>query len=571
MRFLFVHAWRGFSLAEWYLREALSAHRSIPVEVRSLDLPPDGVPPTDCLERTVTAWRPDLVGFSCHYWSRDAFLEAAARVKHLEPQTRVVLGGPQVGSVSSAAAALERQPAVDFVVRGPGSEALCALVTTLGDPSGAGPDRIGGLSYRDGARLVHNAEVETPPPSRGPIFHHGNRLLTEQLGHVREASYETVTGCRSRCLYCVYPDGALAPLDDDLVMGELAYLCAVGVPHVRICDAHFGGSAGRAKKLLRHLASVNRRSSFKIYPDLRHIDAEYLDLVEAAGAEITSIGIQTTNRESLKRIRRRPNHEHRAAIELILQTFPATPADVIVGLPGDTPEGLGRTFRDVLGLGFSAINVFRLHVFPASDLGRDPAAHMGSGKTTCTVSGQVLSSPGFPVESQAYVTQQCHAAELAAVLQRTREWARRLDRELFDELTERLSTDRLLYLHDALFPFNPERTVHRLVALREEIATLLCSHPEARDQVTADVVEHLRRQCRARRCDRLEWDAGDHRRVVAKVLLALDAGGYWLWDLARARVERVSGQAHRTDSAQGLLVIDASGARPRDQRVGDAP
>jgi radical SAM superfamily enzyme YgiQ (UPF0313 family) len=130
-RFLFVHGWRGFSLAEWCLREALTAgDRRAPVEFHALDLGSD--PPLgDLLPRTVAALQPDLVGFTCHAWSLAGVLEAAAWVKETAPRARVVLGGPQVSHPRAAEAVLHAAPAVDFVVRGQGERPLARLVEAL--------------------------------------------------------------------------------------------------------------------------------------------------------------------------------------------------------------------------------------------------------------------------------------------------------------------------------------------------------------------------------------------------------------------------------------------------------
>jgi radical SAM superfamily enzyme YgiQ (UPF0313 family) len=569
LRLLFIHSWKGFSLAEWYMREA-AARAKVRIEVRGLALPADGVPPDDRLVRTLACWRPTWVGFSCHYWSAAAFVASASVVKHLCADTRVVLGGPQVASIEAAAAVLEKHRNIDFIIRGRGDEALPRLLEHDVDPEAVRRETIPGLSYRTENGLRHSPESLAPPRARGPIFHRANRELTEHLLHLSEASYETLTGCRCRCRYCVYPTGKVVTLDDDMVMSELAYLCDLGVPHLRVCDAHFGGTAGRAKKLLRHLARVNRRTSVKIYPDVRHVDEEYVSLVEAAGAEVTSIGIQSTNPECLKRVRRPVAHDAQREIEVLLGAFPTIPADLIVGLPGDTLDGLSDTFRDVLALGFSRVNLFRLHLFPGSELGADPAAHFDPGKTTATEHGQVLSSPRFPVSVQQDVAHLCYAMELAAPLVRTRALSGSPSR-IFDALVEKVQPEALLDLHAVMYPFHPERLLSQWSSLVEKLASLADLDEAARDALVVDLVEYLRVECAARRCDRLEWEDGERRRVVSQVLVPLRRDAFLSWSLRVARVEQVSRAPSMPTAQDVLLVGPESEARgPEARQLGGA-
>ena len=68
---------------------------------------------------------------------------------------------------------------MDYVIRGPGDETLPELVAALRDRDHAGPPRIAGLSWKDGATIVHN------PARRIPVSAGGGRLPDERLGAPR--------------------------------------------------------------------------------------------------------------------------------------------------------------------------------------------------------------------------------------------------------------------------------------------------------------------------------------------------------------------------------------------------
>ncbi len=544
MRFLFVHAWSGFSLAQWYLRDTLETSSPVPIEFRAYDMPVTGVPINDTLPRLLASWRPDIVGFSCHYWSTPAFLEASKWVGHLCPGATVVLGGPHVNSEAMADRLLRAHPTVHYVLRGAVSDALCQLVGAVAGMQGC--EAIDGLSHRDGDQLRHNPSGAARSRRHGPIFHRGNHALTDTLSTVSTASYETMIGCRARCIYCVYPTEKFELIDDDLVRSELSYLCSLNVPNIRICDAHFAGVGDRAKMLLRHLANVNRRSSIKVYPDTRHVDAEYVRLLTECNADITAIGVQTTNPASLKAIKRRPVEDKLEAVRLLLDAFPNTPADVIVGLPEDDPTTLRQTLSDVAGLGFRRINAFRLHLFAGTTLGDLPSTYLHMPDVVQTGNGQVLSSKKFPPDSAAEVANLVHTARIVMPLQRTRAWLDRRHRahELMG-LCDTLPSAVLLDLAMLMEAFHPVALIR---AFRSTVATLsdaLGGDPQLSERLSLDLLEFLRSNCQERGLTEFQWDADAHSRRVRLVYVPLSTGAVACWDLRKRTLDVEPAQPER--------------------------
>ena len=399
MTFLFVHSWQGFSLAEWYLRSALEERFPGEVNFHSLDLPSNEIPANDLLPRSLFSHRPSLIGFSCFYWNIRYFEEVTRWIKKLFPEVKIVFGGPQVRSEKAATGILLGNESVDFIIRGEGEKALCGLMMELVKKSRQTFESIPNLSYRGEGSIRHNRE-SGPLSSRGLIFHSKNSILADTISNLDEVSYETVKGCYEKCSYCYYPTSRYAILDDALVLAELSFLCNQPLKDLRICDTHFGGSRERAKKLFRHLAELNKGIQVRIYPDLHHVDTEYMDLVKASGSLITSIGIQTTNMNVLNRINRKPIHHLADRIGVILKAFPNVPADLIIGLPGDSLSGVEKTFHDVLKLGFTRINLFRLMLFPGTEMYERQTDYFNNEQLIVSPSGQVITSSDFPPEVQ---------------------------------------------------------------------------------------------------------------------------------------------------------------------------
>jgi hypothetical protein len=292
--------------------------------------------------------------------------------------------------------------------------------------------------------------------------------------------------------------------------------------------------------LLRHLRRINRRSSIKLYPDLRHVDAEYIDLLREADADPTSIGVQSTNPAALETIRRRPVQDRLAELRTLLEAFPNTPADVIVGLPSDTPEGLERTLRDLVSLGFRRVNAFRLHLFPGTALGDDPAAFPDMADVLQTDTGQVLTSRGFPTASLEHVASLVHAAEIVMPLVQTRNLLARIglvDRLI--DLATRLQPDVLLELRSRMAAFHPVRLVR---GFEDTVATIASGlgvtveQPRLVEAVQLDLLEYLRANCADRHIRDFLWDADAHGRRIRRVELELLSHRTAVWDLPEATI-----------------------------------
>jgi len=293
----------------------------------------------------------------------------------------------------------------------------------------------------------------------------------------------------------MYRAAGLDFVDDNLVEEELAFICSQGVEHLRICDAHFGGNGRRAKRFLRHLGHVNQKTRVRIYPDLFHIDDEYLALAKRAGVEITSVGIQSTNPRCLERIGRPPMHEKRREIELVLNAFPGVPADVIVGLPGDDAAGLERTFSDVLDMGFSAVNVFYLRLFPGTELAERAAEYLGDDIGPVTEHCQIVDSPVYSGAGESAVERLVCGLELLCPLRRTRaHLAREWQRPLLSELLRRLSSEELLDVTAQLAEVVGARGRVETEQLVDRLADALGDSLELRERLALDLHQLHKRE-----------------------------------------------------------------------------
>lgn len=528
MKFLFVHSWHGFSLAQWSLHHAIEA-KALHMDFRGMELHAGDLERQDYFFQVLSTYRPSFVGFSCFFWNYRFYQQMAAGVKALLPECTVIFGGPQVNSLHECEKILNDESSVDYILRGMAEDSLPLLLESC--ITDGRLDNIGGLSYLSDSGITHQAVVKEHKWNRGNIFNWHNHALTELLSNQSVVAYETLRGCRYSCSYCEYPKSGIDLLDLDIVTDELAYLCELDIPHIRICDAHFGGSQARAKAILKKIASFNRHSSIKIYADLTHIDEEYLQLAADARVEITSIGIQTTNRQSLKMIKRPELHRLDKAIHMILEKFPDTPADLIVGLPGDDAETTRRTFADVLKLGFSKFNVFRLAAYPGTML-TENLTELLNGAVTCGDSAQVFISENLPAHSQHEVVKLVLALDIAAA---STEVKQRLAEDLgtsylLDYFSSLDATD-LLQLHDLIFKSAPQALLNSLPWITEQFSSMKSWGIQCEEAMVSDLLLQQYHKCIRGNISVLKNRVGNRVHDFDSVIYLFRNGRALLWDL----------------------------------------
>src|SRR6266540_4024592 len=157
--------------------------------------------PLDGILRALVAEEAELVAFSCYIWNIEQTLRLIADLKKVQPQTFMLVGGPEVSF--GAFELLERNQAVDCVIRGEGEETfreLAAAFAAAGACETALLQEIAGLVFRNGEELIATSE-RAPLSSLDVVpspFAAGLVDLTKPLVY-----YESSRGCPFSCAFCM--------------------------------------------------------------------------------------------------------------------------------------------------------------------------------------------------------------------------------------------------------------------------------------------------------------------------------------------------------------------------------
>ena len=325
---------------------------------------------TDVLGDTLLADRlaadePDFLGFSLYLWNVERSLHLAREVKRRSPRTRIIVGGPEVSADNPFVLG---QTGFDIAVTGEAEDSFGALMRALldgRDPAGlpgVATRRPLGLSPFGPAANAGFALTDYPSPYLEDLV---------PVEAARSTYIETVRGCRSHCTFCFYPrsSSVLRVLDVERSAALVKGLKDRGAREVVFLDPTFNHRP-ELVPLLDALAGVNSDKALTFFAEVRAegLTPEHARKLARAGFDKLEIGLQSVNRETLKRVKRGGSPGmvaeaakmlHDEGIELLV--------DLIIGLPGDTPDDVSRgmEFLDQNGLAAEA-QVFPLSLLPGT-------------------------------------------------------------------------------------------------------------------------------------------------------------------------------------------------------------
>lgn len=296
--------------------------------------------------------QPDVVCFSCYIWNISFVRELVPDLKKILPQVELWAGGPEVSY--DAVEFLKKNPAFFGVMVGEGEETFHELAGYYIERKPETLSGIRGVAFRDenkGRDIVHTGWRELMDLSKVP-FAYSN--LTEFKNRI--IYYESSRGCPFSCSYCLSSiDKKLRFRDIELVKKELQFFIDNKVPQVKFVDRTFNCKHDHAMEIWRYITENDNGITnfhFEISADL--LRAEELALMKTMrpGLIQLEIGVQSTNPQTIKAIRRTMDFEKLKGIVEQIHSFGNIHQhlDLIAGLPYEGYDSFHKSFCDVYAL-----------------------------------------------------------------------------------------------------------------------------------------------------------------------------------------------------------------------------
>ena len=293
--------------------------------------------------------KPDVLCFSCYIWNLSYVEELIRELGKIFPSVPIWVGGPEVSYDTKDV--LERLPEVTGVIFGEGEKTFLEVVEYY-HGKGVKLSEIKGIAYRgEEGQFLQNSWREVMDLSEVPFVYHDMADFKNKIIY-----YESSRGCPFSCSYCLSSiDKCLRFRKFELVEKELQFFIDEQVPQVKFVDRTFNCNHKHAIAIWKYIKEHDKGITnfhFEVAADL--LNEEELKLIESMrpGLIQLEIGVQSTNEQTIREIRRTMRFEEVARIvqrinqgENVHQHL-----DLIAGLPYEDMESFQKSFDDVYRL-----------------------------------------------------------------------------------------------------------------------------------------------------------------------------------------------------------------------------
>ena len=273
----------------------------------------------------------DVIIFSCYIWNITHVRELAEELKKVSPDTKIWVGGPEVSY--HAEQFLEKNPAVDLVMEGEGERIFTEMVS-LARARAELPRRTGFAPVMDMDEI--------------PFVYEDFHLFEHKILY-----YESSRGCPFACSYCLSSvDKTVRFRSLKLVLPELQRFLDARVPQVKFVDRTFNCNKRHAMAIWQYIADHDNGVTnfhFEISADLLDEDAMALFETMRPGLIQLEIGVQSTNPETVRAIRRKMDPDRLFAnVDRVRRMGNIHQhMDLIAGLPFETYGLFRKSFNDL--------------------------------------------------------------------------------------------------------------------------------------------------------------------------------------------------------------------------------
>ena len=306
-------------------------------------------------------YRPDLLAVDLYLFNRQTALEILERYHALDPQCRIVAGGPECLG-GGANELLKAYPWLDCVFRGEGEEIFRQYLEEFDNSP---PNRI--MPAENNAYYADWSNSDYPV--NDPFF----------ISDKPFVQIETSRGCPMKCFYCTSGNTNIRYRSLSNVEEELNILSDKGVKEVRVLDRTFNLPQARGAALLRMFREKFPHMRFHLELHPQFLDDELKSELQKAlpGQLHIEAGIQCLNSNVQQLIGRNSNTALvLSGLDFLTrQTAFDTHADLLSGLPGQHFTDILSDTAQLMELEIAEIQLEVLKVLPGTPLREIAAEH----------------------------------------------------------------------------------------------------------------------------------------------------------------------------------------------------
>lgn len=323
--------------------------------------------PRDNIISELLRQHPDVIAFSVYIWNRTATLEVVDALHVINPQLRIILGGPEV-SFEKKDHLWREHSGVTAIIRGEGEQPLHDLLQQWHTQSET--SIIPRVTQRDNDTLLHGEDSPTLTDLDSIPSPYKNGRMDCNRGFVY---YETSRGCPYRCSFCMSAlDDSVRSFSMERIESDLLWLLENETAKIKLVDRTFNYDPKRALRLFKFILKHNRCSHIHFEIGAHLLDDETLDFLKQVPEDMFQfeIGVQSVLPETLKRIQRNaPLEQLEKNVRFLLQhTKIHLHLDLIAGLPGETFTQMLNGIDHVMDLNPQHLQIETVKLLPGAPL-----------------------------------------------------------------------------------------------------------------------------------------------------------------------------------------------------------
>ena len=287
----------------------------------------------------------DVVAFSCYIWNITQTLATARALKKLNPNIKIMLGGPEVSYEYNDVITL---PEVDYIILGEGEIPFAEFLDAYPNI-----ESVGNLVYKNGEeiKLLPKQVMFDLENYRGinPYKNDAPEDLYNKVCYI-----ETSRGCPYKCEFCLASlDNKVRTLPIEDIKSNLLYLMNHGRV-IKFLDRTFNVKKDFTIDMFNFILEHHKPGNvfqFEITADIVHPDiVKYIQEHVPEGLFRFEIGIQTVNQKANLQVSRKQNFDKTSAVIKQLDNKIEMHLDLIVGLPLDEWTDIKYSIEEVFKL-----------------------------------------------------------------------------------------------------------------------------------------------------------------------------------------------------------------------------
>jgi len=323
------------------------------------------------IEERIRYFEPEVVGIQMMTFTLIDALLCAQLVKKIDPEIKVVAGGPHPNIYIQETIA---KPEIDIIVLGEGEEVFCQLINALTDRKSL--HGIAGIVFKENGKVfasdskgfIKNLD-ELPFPDRTLIPY--KKYYSLLARHQTFTTMVSSRGCPYRCLFCdrAYYGKLYRMRSPENVVQEMEECLRLGIEEIDFQDDIFTLKKERVLNICDLIIKKGLQIKWNVRSRIDTIDEELLAKMKQAGCQRIYYGIEAGTKKILDVLRKHINLDK--AVEIVGITRAkgiSSLAYFIIGSPEETREDILATIVYMRRLNPDFVHIAIMTPFPATDL-----------------------------------------------------------------------------------------------------------------------------------------------------------------------------------------------------------